>query len=31
MNLNNYIAEATEDFRAWKDGILLKVFSKDDQ
>lgn len=31
MSLNNYITKATEDFRTWKDEILLKVFSKDDQ
>lgn len=28
MNLNNYIAETTEEFRDWKDEILLQVFNK---
>lgn len=28
-NLNNYIAEAIEDFKSWKDGILLEVFNKE--
>lgn len=28
-NLNNYIAEATKDFREWKDRTLLEVLNKE--